>query len=130
MRRSQKQVSKLATNLRNYPRITSYVSPLTSGIAVAVLHQFIDNAFLQDMKRIVKVNDTTLGTEEVENTVVHPVTKETITKYKKLVDDPLMQVVWSKAMRKELGRLYQCFEDTEGTNIMRFLDLEGISNIP
>ena len=41
-----------------------------------------------------------------------------------------MQFVWSKAMCKELGRLYQGFEDTEGTNIMRFLDLEGISNIP
>ena len=52
-----------------------------------------------------------------------------ITKYKKLIDDPLMQVVWSKAMRKELGRICQCFENTEGTETMRFLYLEGISNI-
>ena len=82
------------------------------------------------MKRIVKINDITLGPEEVANGVVHPVTKETITKYKKIIDDPLMRVVWSKAMCKELGRLCQGFEDTEGTNTMRFLDLEGISNIP
>ena len=33
-------------------------------------------------------------------------------------------------MRKELGRLCQGLEDTEGTNNMRFLDLKGISNIP
>ena len=82
------------------------------------------------MKRIVKVNDTTLIPEEVANRVIYPVTKETITKYKKSIDDPRMRVVWSKAMCKELGRLYQGFEDTEGTNIMRFLDLEVFSNIP
>ena len=76
------------------------------------------------MKRIVKVNDTTLGPEEVANGVVHPVTKETITKYNKLIDDPLMQVVWSKATCKELGRICKGFEYTEGTNTMRFLDLK------
>ena len=125
-----KQVSKLATNLRRSPIITSYVSPRTADIAVAALHQFIGNAFLQDMKRIVKVNVTTLGPEEVANRVVHPVTKETITKYWKLIDDPLMRVLWSKATCKEIRRLCQDFEDTEGTNTMRFLDLRGISNIP
>ena len=57
---------------------------------MAALHQFIGNAFLHDMKIIVKVNDTTLGQEEVANGVVHPVTKETITKYKKLIDDLIM----------------------------------------
>ena len=82
------------------------------------------------MKRILNINDTTLGPEEVANGVVHPVTKETITKYKKIIDDLPMRVVWSKAMCKELGRLCQGFEDTEGTNTMRFLDVKGISNIP
>ena len=82
------------------------------------------------MKRIVKVNDTTLGPEEVANVVVHPVTKETITKYKKLIDDPLMRLVWSKAMCKELGRLCQGFGDTEGTNTMIFIDINRIRNIP
>ena len=60
---------------------------------MAELHQFIGNAFLHDMKRIVKGNDTTLGPEEVANGVVNPITKETITKYKKLIDDPLMRLV-------------------------------------
>ena len=62
--------------------------------------------------------------------MVHPVTKETITKYKKLIDDPLMRLVWSKSMCKKLGRLCQVFGDTEGTNTMRFLDINGIRNIP
>ena len=97
---------------------------------MAALHQFIGNALLQDMKRIVKVDDTTIGPEEVENGVVHPDTKEMITKYKKLIDDPLMRLVWSKEMCKELSRLCQGFEDTEGTNTMRFLDINGIRNIP
>ena len=97
---------------------------------MVALHQFIGNAFLQDMKRIVKVDDTTLGPEEVANGVVHPITKEAITKYKKLVDDSLMRLVWSKAMCEELGRMCQGFEDTEGTNNMRFLDIKRISNIP
>ena len=45
------EVTKLATtNLRRSPRITSYVSPHTDGIAMAALHQFIVNAFLHDMK--------------------------------------------------------------------------------
>ena len=97
---------------------------------MAELHQFTGNAFLHNMKRIVKVNDTTLGLEEVANGVVHPVTKETMTKYRKLIDDSLMQLVCSKAMCNELGRLCQGFGDTEGTNTMRFLYINGVRNIP
>ena len=102
------EVTKLATkNLRRSPRITSYVNPCTAGIAMAALHQFIGNELPHDIKRIVKGNDTTLGPEEVANGVVHPVIKEKITKYKKLIDDPLMRLVWSKAMCKEIGRICQ-----------------------
>jgi hypothetical protein len=36
------------------------------------------------------------------NSVVHPVTKETITKYEKLANNPLLQTVGTKAMCKEL----------------------------
>ena len=70
------EVNTLAiTNLGRSPRITIYVSPRTAVIAMSALHQFIGNAFLHDMKRIVKMNDTTLGPEEVANRMVHPVTK-------------------------------------------------------
>ena len=68
--------------------------------------------------------------EEVANGVVHPVTKETITKYQKLVDDPILREIWEMAMCVELGRLTQGFGDTKGTETMRFLELDEIKNIP
>jgi hypothetical protein len=37
--------------------------------------------------------------------VVHPVTKETITHYRKLIKDPLLKDLWIKAMSKELHHL-------------------------
>ena len=87
------------------------------------------NAFLEELKKT-QINATPLGLEEVANGVVHPVTKETITKYKQLIEDPLLRDTWSKAMCKELGRLCQGFRETEGTDTIRVLDLEGIKNTP
>ncbi len=34
--------------------------------------------------------------------IVHPVTKETITQYRKLMKEPLLKNLWTKAMSKEL----------------------------
>ena len=45
--------------------------------------------------------------EHMANGVVHPVTKETITKYKKLISDPVLRETWLEAVCKELGRLAQ-----------------------
>ena len=67
---------------------------------------------------------------EVAYRVVHPVTKETITKYQKLVEDPILRKIWEIAMCVELGRLTQSFGDTKGTETMRFLKLDEIKNIP
>ena len=63
------------------------------------------NAFIEEMRQTVKVYDTLFSPDEVVNGVVHPVTKETITKYKQLIADPITRKVWEKAMCKELGRL-------------------------
>ena len=48
------------------------------------------DAFLEELKRST-INATPTILEEVANGVVHPVTKETITKYKKLIEDPLLR---------------------------------------
>ena len=45
--------------------------------------------------------------EDYCGAVVHPVTKETITKYRKLANDPILKEVWTKAMAKELYCLAQ-----------------------
>jgi hypothetical protein len=68
--------------------------------------------------------------EHLCNGVVHPVTNETITKYEKLANDPLMKVIWQKAMCKELGRLAQGYGDKEGTNTIFFMTIEEIKRIP
>ena len=112
---------------RNYGKTS--INPPLAGISRGALHQFMGIMFLEELKRTaISATPTTL--EEVANGVVHPVTKETITKYKKLIEDPLLRETWSKAMCKELGRLCQGFGETKGTDTMRFLDLEGIKNIP
>ena len=41
--------------------------------------------------------------------VVYPVTRETITKYKKLMEYPIKTQVWTRSMSKKLGRLSQGF---------------------
>ena len=64
------------------------------------------------------------------NAVVHPVTKETITKYTKLADDPITAPTWTHTMCKELGRLSQGYQNTKGTNTIKFLTHKEIKNIP
>ena len=68
--------------------------------------------------------------EELCNGVVHPITNETVTKYQKLIKDPLLRDVWGEAMCKELGRLAQGYGETAGTNTIRFLTHEEIRCIP
>ncbi len=63
--------------------------------------------------------------------VVHPVTKETITHYRKLIKDPLLKNLWIKAMSKELHCLAQgCPGVTKGTNTIYYLSHVDICKIP
>ena len=64
------------------------------------------------------------------NGVVHPVTKENITKYKNLINDTLLRDTWLEGMCKELGRLAQGYGDVKGTDTLRFMSLDEIKNIP
>ena len=64
------------------------------------------------------------------NAVVHPVTGETITKYKKLLTDDVTKPVWEESMCKELGRLAQGYDKTKGTNTVYFMKKEDIKHIP
>ncbi len=69
--------------------------------------------------------------KEYCNGVVHPVTKETITHYRKLIKDPLLRDLWLKAMSKELHCLMQgCTGITKDTNTFLFLLHADICNIP
>ncbi len=68
--------------------------------------------------------------EHVCNGVVHPITKETITKYKKLANNPILQTVWTQAMCKELGRLAQGWNGSKGTDTIFFMSHNDIKQIP
>ncbi len=53
---------------------------------------------------------------------VHPVTEETITQYRKLMKEPLLKNLWTKAMSKELHQLAQGWPGiTKGTNTIFYL---------
>lgn len=85
----------------------------------ALIHHHALNSLI--FTEVRNVND---AIHHVCNGIVHPVTKETITKYNKLVTDPLLQDIWMAAMSKELHRL------ADGTNTIKFLDHADIDNIP
>ena len=63
-------------------RIVQSIGSRIVGIAVETLQQFTGNAFIEKMRRTLRINDAPFDPEEMTNGVVHPVTKETITKYK------------------------------------------------
>ena len=68
--------------------------------------------------------------EEVANGVVHPITNKTITKYHKLIDEPLLREVWMKSMCVELGRIAQVYKYTKGTETVKFMTWKEINQIP
>ena len=63
---------------------------------MAAPQQFIGNAFLEETRKAIRINSTPFDLEEMENGVIHPVIKETITKYKQLFADHITQVVWER----------------------------------
>lgn len=54
-----------------------------------------------------------IGIEEVANRAVHPIMKENITNYKKLINYPVTRKMWLEAMAKELGHLVQGYKNTK-----------------
>ncbi len=81
---------------------------------------------LQDIQEWAKE----LGIKHVANGVVHTITKETITNYKKLINNPVTREIWLEAMAKELGCLAQGWSTTKGTNTIKFMSQEEIARIP
>ena len=61
----------------------------------------------QKLEKIKLCLTPAIDIEDYCGAVVHPVTNETITKYKQLANDPVLKEVWIKAMAKELYRLAQ-----------------------
>ena len=58
------------------------------GISQAALNAFMGNEYLEELSHVAGRNLDPVDIEQIANGVVHPVTKETITKYNKLITDP------------------------------------------
>ncbi len=68
--------------------------------------------------------------EHYANPMVQPVTEETISSYKKLLNDPATAEVWQTAFGKDLGRMAQGDNKTgqKGTNAMFVITREDIAH--
>jgi hypothetical protein len=77
-------------------------------------------------------NNFDLDIEHFASPVIHPITGATITKYQKLVKDPILREIWTKAFGKEFGNLAQGDKHTEtkGTDSIFVLSPAAIKNIP
>ena len=93
------------------PRYRTTKAPI--NISQAAIYQFLGSAIATATRwylpsKIAQNRPTHsdhMETEHVCNSVVHPITSETITKYKNLSGDPATQQLWKRAMSLELGRL-------------------------
>ncbi len=68
--------------------------------------------------------------EHYANPMVHPVTGETISSYKKLMNDPATAEVWQTAFGKDFGGMAQGDNKTgqKGTNAMFVMMREDIAH--
>ena len=71
-----------------------------AGISQASLNTFSGNKYLEELSHIKGRPLDPADIEQIANGVVHYVTKETITKYKKLIADPLLKYDWMLGMCK------------------------------
>lgn len=99
---------------RIYPQIpiNASINPLTAGISQAALNAFLGNAYLDELSNMAGSNLGPVKIEQIINGVVHPITKETITKYKRIIANPLLKDDWMMGIYKKLGRLAQCHDET------------------
>ena len=129
-----------APPIRQTERAIRIISPQgPASISMHALYHVINLAFNNPPGYTIPKNLTTLtnrfqhniNIEQVCNGVVHPITKETITKYTKLMDDPALKDLLVLAMSKELHRLVQGKEGvTVGTNTIFYLRHDEIKHIP
>ncbi len=129
-----------APPIRQPRRAIRIISPRgPASIAIHALYHVINLAFNNPPSYTIPRNLTTstnrfqhnINIEEVCNGIVHPITKETITKYTKLMDDPALKDLWVPTMSKELHRPAQGKEGvTVGTNTIFYLTHDEIRRIP
>ena len=92
------------------------INALTISECINYMDAFTPRCLLTDDD--VRPTDPTLHAEHFASPMVHPITGETITSYKKLMHDPATAEVWQTAFGKEFGGMAQGDNKTgqKGTN--------------
>ena len=117
-------------------RFNQSINVPAAGISQAALTAFMGMEYLDELSHMAGRSLDPLAIEQIANGVVHPATKKTITKYKKLIADPILRDEWMLGMCRELGRLAQGYGEKgqddyiEGTNTCFFMNIDEIRNIP
>eukprot|EP00804_Cyclotella_cryptica_P004967 CCRYP_014094-RA/>CCRYP_014094-RA protein AED:0.12 eAED:0.01 QI:0/0/0/1/1/1/2/0/1245 len=93
---------------------------------------WVPTTFLSSSPTDTNESSYNIDIEHFCNGVQHPVTGETITKYKKLINIPQMRDVWTTAFGKEFSNLAQGDDKTgeTGTNSIFVMFRDEIANIP
>ena len=128
-------------NLQQLPRrsprlqFNQSINVPAAGISHAALTASMGMESLEEPSHMAWRNLDPVAIEQIANGVVHPVTKETITKYQKLFADPILRDKWKLGMCRELGRLAQGYGGKgshyyiKGTNTIFFMNIDEIRNI-
>jgi hypothetical protein len=72
-----------------------------------------------------------INCENYANTIVHPITRQTISSYKKLMHDPATAEVWQTVLEKDVGGMAQGCNKTgqKGTNAMFVMMHDDIRHV-
>lgn len=91
-----------------------------------------DSTWVPTTLQRLPVSDPLPDLQQFAAPVVHPVTGETITSYKKLMNDSVLGETWRRGLGKEFGNLCQGDDLTgeKGTNALHVMSHEEITNIP
>ena len=111
------------------------VNVLTAKVYAEVDETWLPNDFIVAQPAQRNHDGTTIGAIDVEHfcaPVVHPVTGEIITSYKKLADDPITRSTWTTGNGKECGRMAQGDKETgtKGKTCIFVMSHDEIANIP
>jgi len=118
----------LSTRARHRIVTQQVINTLTITIQEQVS---MDTAFIPNALRKHHLQQVAPNLEHYANLMVHPITGETISSYKRLMKDPATAEVWQMAFGKEFGGMAQGDNKTgqKGTNAMFIMNHDDIKKI-
>ena len=110
-KRAEQEELPMRQPLNKAAQIHAYTQP-PANISQMALQTVLGNALINEatgvftpdnLKEVAITYSPPVDLEEMANGVVHPITKETMTKYAKIIKVLELQALWLAVMCKELG---------------------------